>query len=589
MGEQMTAIVAEGDRKRIFLPPDHEHTQIAGQAHASWKPSGNLPGKALGIAIRNYGFFNWHQLFTERQLLALSTFIDLVMETQNQIMKDSASYEYTETICTYLALATSKCPNYGCSFASWSTSRETIRSLFARHAIPIVWDYAELNYFSGSTGNWTSHLEWVAQAIARFPQNVNLGISRQSDAKASEYLTQDSLTITDPPYYDNIGYSDLSDFFYVWLRPMLRATYPDIFAGIVTPKEAETIAGPRFADPKRHFETSLQKTLNGICQYNSHELPTLVFYAYKQQQNRAQGSSSSGWERMLNTLVSAGFQIIGTWPMRTELLNRPRSLISNALASSVVLVCRKRPMGMLVATRSEFLNELESALPTALDRLTADGHIPPTDLPQAAIGPGMEIYSKYSRVETISGEQVTVREALQHINRVIGEYFDREEGELDVPSRFCLDWLKTHGYDEANFGDAENIARPKNISVEDIADTHRLIKSGQGTVQLEAITEYHPKRKYPSNDIELTVWEGCMRMAYHLDTSNEDSGGVTGCGEVGKRMSGNIDAIERLARILYNYYDNKSRPRDAYIYNQLVSEWRNILDASQGPEQGQIV
>ena len=255
-----------------------------------------------------------------------------------------------------------------------------------------------------------------------------------------------------------------------------------------------------------------------------------------------------------------------------------------ALPSS--LLCAHVPKDAPVITRQAFFDELDTQLPMSLERLTSGGHIAPADLPQAAIGPGMEIYSKYSRVETIAGEPVTVRQALQQINREIGAFFDRQEGELDLYSRFCVDWVKTHAYSEGTFGDAENIARAKVLSVSDIANIHGLINAEHGTVQLAPISEYHPERKYPMAN--MTAWEGCMRMAYNLDTSNTDGRGVAGCGEVGRNMAGNIDVIERLAHILYNYYDNLNQPRNAYIYNQLVSEWQNILDATQSPEQATL-
>ena len=584
MGEQMTAIVAAGDQKRLFLSPNCTHIKIALGSEVGWRPGGELPENGLGFSAPGYGFKQWHQLFTKRQLAALTTISDLILELQNIIVGNGADEEYSNTVCTYLAFTISKLANIHSSFASWMNDRSAIRETFSRQAIPIVWDFVEANPLANTGGSINAVLSKISMVVERFEFYSDQGLAVQADATNYIHNSDTLVSVTDPPYYDNISYAELSDFFYVWLRPVLRKIYPELFASIQAPLEDEMIAAPRFQNAKERFEELTGRTLRLIRDRSSPYFPSSVFYAYKQQEAGKYGRSSTGWDTMLSALVIVGYQIVGTWPMRTEGSGRLRAISANALASSVLLVCRPRAEHDEVATRQEFLDELETELPIALDRLTRGGHIAPADLPQAAIGPGMEIYSKYSRVETISGETVTVREALQQINRVIGEYFDKEEGELDATSRFCVDWLKTHALTEATYGDAENIARAKNLSVTDIANIHNLITAERGNVQLHEISEYHPDRKPPM--IDMTAWEGCMRMAYHLDTGNEDGNGIAGCGEVGKRMSGNLDSIERLARILYNHYDNLNQPRDAYIYNQLVSEWQNILNAVQSEEQG---
>ena len=584
MGEQMTAIVAAGDRKRVFLSSDGEHTHISTLSSPVWRPTTTLPTKALGFSIQNYGFIHWHELYTDRQLLAHTTFSDLIPKARKMMLERSETEEYADVVCVYLALAVGKNTDYGSSFASWHTSREIIRNIFARQAISMIWDFAEVNHFSHSTGNWMAQIDWIAKVVAHLSFEANNGIAFQADASNSVNYGAAPIIVTDPPYYDNIGYADLSDFFYVWLRPLLRDALPDLFSGILTPKNEEIVAAPRFDDPKQKFEDALKNAIKLFRHRCNVDSPSSIFYAYKQQEEQRGGQSSTGWETMLNSIVDADFQVVGTWPMRTELTNRPRSLGSNALASSVVLVVRPRNADAPLATRQEFLEELDPELRIALDRLTRGGHIAPADLRQVAIGPGMEIYSKYSRVETISGEPVTVRGALQHINRVIGTYFDGQESELDTASRFCVDWLKVHGYKEGPYGEAETIALAKNLSVSDIANIHQLVDNKQrGIIKLHPIAEYHPDRKYPMT-AEITAWEGCMRMAYHLDTSNTNGQGVIGCGEVGRRMAGNLDSVERLAHILYNHYDNLNQPRNAYIYNQSVSEWQNILNEVQGPE-----
>ena len=465
MDEQMTAIIAEGSRRRIYVSLTDKHIETALETEPAWRPSGSLPEQARSISVQIYGFTQWHQLFTKRQLIALTTFSNLMSEARALILKHGASVEYTDAICTYLALAIGKMTNRGSSFTLWDALTEKLVQVFGRQGIPMVWDFAEGNPFSTSTGNWIGQIDYVSKVIERLPTNINSGKAYQADASTTIYAKDGPIIVTDPPYYGNIHYADSSDFFYVWLRPLLRDIYPDLFAGILTPKEDEMIESRfRFENPRQRFEELLGKTLKLIRERCSDEFPSSIFYAYKQQEEEREGRTSTGWEAMLSAVVSAGFQIVGTWPMRTELTTNLKKNI-NALASSVVLVCRPRPDDASTATRRQFLNALDKELPTALDQLTQKRHIAPTDLAQAAIGPGMQIYSRYSRVETISGEPVSVREALMAINSAIADYDERQEGDLDSESRFCLDWLKQHGYEEGTYGEAETLARAKNVTI----------------------------------------------------------------------------------------------------------------------------
>ena len=576
MGEAMTAIVAEGDRKRLFLSPTEEHIKAAQEATPAWRPSGSLPEQARSISVQIYGFTEWYKLFTERQLAALTTFSDLMPEVRNQIKQGEVEEEYADAVCTYLSLMTGKIADNGCSFASWHNGRDTIRSVFARQGIGMVWDFAESNLFSDSTGNWLSHIEWIARAVNHLPADVNDGEVHQADASTTIHADNGPVIVTDPPYYDNIHYADSSDFFYVWLRPLLRDAYPDLFAGILTPKTEEMVANRfRFENYSQQFEDQLSKTLRLIRERCSAEFPSSIFYAYKQQEEERAGRASTGWETMLSAIVSAGFEIVGTWPMRTEMRNRSNAMSTNALASSVVLVCRPRPKDAPVATRRQFFDALERELPEALDQLTRAGHIAPTDLAQAAIGPGMQIYSRYSRVETISGEPVPVREALAAINRAIADYDERQEGDLDAESRFCLDWLKQHGYGEGQYGEAETLARAKNVAIGKLQNLDGLLTAERGVVQLLSIDEYSDERPLSLGD--MAAWEGCFRMAYHLN--REEGRGIEGAGMVAREMDGNVESVERLARILYNHYDRKGDSQNAVIFNNLVTAWQDILSA----------
>lgn len=581
MGEQMTAIVAEGGRRRFYVSPTDEHIQAAISAKPAWYPTANLPNQAMNLRVQGYGITHWHQLFTRRQLTTLTTFSDLRIEAWNQITRDGANDAYADAICTYLALAVGREVDMCSSFDRWHTSGEKVTGVFGRQVIGMIWDFAESNPFSDSTGNWMAHIEWIAKVVDRLPADVNSSAVHQADASTTIHAQDGPIIVTDPPYYDNIGYADLSDFFYAWLRPLLRDVYPELFAGILTPKEEEMIATRfRFENPRQRFEDLLNKTLRLTRERCSPEFPSSIFYAYKQQEEEREGRTSTGWETMLSAIVSAGFQIVGTWPMRTELSARSRALDSNTLASSVVLVCRPRLDDAPIATRSEFFNALDKELPAALDQLTQKGHIAPTDLAQAAIGPGMQIYSRYSRVETISGEPVSVREALAAINRAIAEYDERQEGDLDSESRFCLDWLKQHGYEEGPYGDAETLARAKDVAIGKLQDDD-LLTAGGGRVKLLPIDAFSDSEQLTLSD--PTTWEGCFRMAYHLN--REDGRGIEGAASVGREMGSNVESVERLGRLLYNHYDRKGDSQNAVIFNNLVTEWQRIREKMSDAEQ----
>ncbi len=585
IGEQMTAIVAEGNRRRLFLSPNDEHIQAAQGSHPKWRPSGSLPERALGFRVQAYGFTEWYQLFSDRQLVGLTTFSDLVNELVDNIEGTIADRDYSEALATYYSLAIGRGANVWSGITSWMNDREALRETFARQAVSMIWDQAEANPFSQSGGNFYASVERVAEVV-RFCPALDKAASTQKDASD---ISEDigGVYLTDPPYYDNIGFADLSDFFYVWLRPLLRDNFPELFAGILTPKADEMVAGPRFEDPRQHFERLLGQALTRMREHSTNEFPTCIFYAYKQQEDR-EGRTSTGWETMLNAVISAGFQITGTWPMRTESPGRIRAQGANALASSVVLVCRSRPPDAPPASRRQFLDGLARELPKALDQLTHEGHIAPTDLPQAAIGPGMKVYSQYSRVETISGERVTVREALAAINHVIDAYEAQQEGELDPGTRFCLRWFRAHGYDAGAFGDAEVMSQAGNVVVERLA-LEGLLTAGGGTVALLPLEEYHAERDWPRGD--MTAWEGCHRMAWHM-MPREGHGGVDGAAEVARRMGGDAEAVERLARLLYSHYDRAGDSANAVVFNNLVSAWPAILDEAQrqaaAPEQAEM-
>ena len=588
MTREMTAIVVDGHPGKSFLSPNQEHINTARKPVPERRPQGRLPDQALGFRVQRYGVTHWHQLFTERQLVALTTYGDFVTKARAVMIHDGATDEYADAVCTYLAVAIGKMIQGNCSLSRWRNDTTTVEGPFGRQTVSMLWDFVETNPFSTSGQSWTHHIERTAQTVERLPVSIMAGEVHQADAASSVLPVGGPVIITDPPYHDQIGYADLSDFFYVWLRPMLREVYPELFAGILTPKAEEIVAVPsRFEDADERFERLLRQSLELIRQRCAVEFPSSIFYAHKQQEEKRGDRTSTGWETMLSATISAGFEVVGTWPILTELATRQRGQDSNALASSIVLVCRPRPHDAPIATRRQFLDELEFELPKALDQLTQEGHIAPVDLAQAAIGPGMQIYSRYDKVETIAGEQVSVREALAAINRVIGEYDDRQQGELDPETRFCLGWLKQKGYEQGVYGEAEVLAQAMNVSVEELRDFRQLLTASAGSVQLLAPDSYGPPRSARLEGI--TAWEGCFYMAYDLDPNRENGGGVEGAASIARAMGSSAESVERLARLLYNHYDRHGDSPQAVMFNNLVTEWPNIISAAQNPAQGRLV
>ena len=580
MREKMTAVVAEGDRKRIFLSPTAEHVEAAISAEPKWRPSGSLPQKARSISVQIYGLTEWHSLFTMRQLTGLTTFSDLIPEVRDLIVEHGASDEYADAVCTYLAFAVSRQADACSNCSIWQNVGDKVAHVFTRQGIAIVWDFAEANPFSASTQNWMGQVNWISRVLERMPTHTNAGQAQQADATTTIYAEGGPVIVTDPPYYGNIHYADSSDFFYVWLRHLLRNTYPDLFSGILTPKNEEMIANQfRFENPRDRFEDLMNKTLRLIRDRATEDFPSSMFYAYKQQEESRNGRTSTGWETMLTALVNTGFRIVGTWPMRTE---RPTGLKKNinALASSVVLVCRPRPEDAPMASRRQFIADLKREMPARLAQL--DSVVAPADREQSAIGPGMEIYSRYSRVETAGGRPVTVGEALALINNSIQEYDDREEGEFDPSTRFCMAWLKQFGWRDGEYGVAEVLAQAKNVAIENIAGRHRLLTADSGVVRLCPSEAYAPGGDAASL-IPSTAWGAYHQMAWHFG-SHPDAQRHAGAASVARAISADLfDSVRRLEQAIYAYYDRRGDARQALQFNALGAEWDRITIEKDKP------
>lgn len=590
MSAQLMAIVAEGKVGRIYLPADPTHATAAAAASPTWVPAFDLPHDPRHFNTPNYGMRRFSDLFTPRQLVALVTFSDLVGEARAKLLADGASDDYANAVSTYLALAVDKAADYWSSICTWHSSRETIRNTFARQAMPMVWDFAECNPFSDSTGNWGGCLDWPREVLELLP-TYKASVVQQADAVDLPGQPRELLCSTDPPYYDNIGYADLSDFFYVWLRRSLKDLYPELFRTVLTPKAEELVATPyRFkGDPQqaqRFFEDGLRRAFARMREVQHPDYPLTLYYAFKQSEtqdederhgHREEAVVSTGWETMLQGLVDTGFQISATWPMRTEMSNRQVAMGTNALASSIVIACRPRPANAPKATRAEFLRALRKELPKALRELRAS-HIAPVDLAQAAIGPGMAVFSRYAVVLEADGSPMPVRTALALINHVLDEVLAEQEAEYDAETRWAVVWFEQHGFREGPFGDAETLAKAKNVAVEGLKEAG-IVRARAGNVRLLKPDELDSEWD-PASDRRLTVWEA----THHLIRKLEE--GEAAAADLLRRLPAHArEAARDLAYRLYTICDRKGWAEQARDYNALATAWPRLTAEASRPEQ----
>jgi putative DNA methylase len=591
MSAALMALVAEGRSGRVYVAPDQRHIEVAAGAMPDWGPDEPLAYEPRAIWCTLYGLRRFRDLFTPRQLVALTTFSDLVGEARQQLLADGATEDYANAVATYLALGVSRLANRSSTICFWDTTGENVQQVFARQAIPMTWDFAEGNPFSSSTGNFLGQLEYLLNVLENLPTQVSRGEVSQLDVRTGAWPVTSPLVFTDPPYYDNIGYADLSDFFYVWLRRCAAAIYPDLFRTVLTPKTEELIASPyRFGgdaeQAKRFFEEGLQKAFERMRDIQHPDYPLALYYAFKQSEVEAEGDEaeeptetvvSTGWETMLQGLVSAGFQVTATWPIRTELVGNLKKNFA-ALASSIVIACRVRPADAPRASRAEFLRALRKELPEALRRLKA-GHIAPVDLAQAAIGPGMAVFSRYSAILEADGTPMTVRIALGLINQVLDEVLAEQEAEFDAETRWALAWFDQNAFREGPFGDAETLSKAKNVAVQGLVEAGILWARG-GKVRLLRRDELDSDWD-PSGDHRLTVWEAAHHLIRRLETKGEDS-----AGELLARLPADLrDPVRDLAYRLYTICDRRGWAELARDYNGLVAAWSRITSAAARPQQ----
>lgn len=590
MGARLMAIVAEGVRGRVYLAPTLEMEAIALTTQPAWKPETPLPDDPRNFWTVQYGLTTYGDLFTPRQLVALTTFSDLVQEALAKAKTDAlasgmaddgrglneggtGATAYAEAVGVYLAFGVDRLADRSSTICGWDTGYTKIRNTFGRQAIPMTWDYCEGNAFSASSGNFEDLLEWVQKFLLQAPASPHGAVS-QSDAQ-TQTIAASKVVSTDPPYYDNIGYADLSDFFYVWLRRSLKPVFPDLFSTVAVPKSEELVATPYRHGSKDKAEAffldGMTRAMHNLAIQAHPAFPVTIYYAFKQSDTKNDGGThSTGWETFLEAVLRAGFALTGTWPMRTELGNRMIGSGTNALASSIILVCRKRAADAPTASRREFIRELNAALPEALLDMTRGGvnsPVAPVDLSQAIIGPGMAIFSQYAAVLEADGKPMSVRTALQLINRFFAE------DDFDHDTQFCLHWFEERGWAEGKFGEADVLARAKGTSVGGL-QTSGVVESGAGKLRLLRWTELRPDWA-PEAGTRVPVWEALHQLIRALNQDSESA-----AGRLLARMPARAESIRALAYRLYTLCERKGWAEEARAYNELIAGWPGIEQAS---------
>lgn len=588
LGTRLMAVVANGPRGRVYVDGSVEQEEIAQSASPHWTPTGPTPERLTGGTGYGYGLTDWGKLFTSRQLTSLGVFTDLLADAREQVLRHAIEFglpddgiplreggqgalAYSEAVSLILGLSVGKLASFHNQMARWRAGEGKSAPAFGRQALPMVWDFTEVNPFAGAGGDWMGVVNGSASVLDRLPAGPS-GYAEQRDATQIE--SPPTLVSTDPPYYDNISYADLSDFFYVWLRRGLAAIYPDECSTLLVPKSQELIASPYRFDGDREaadsfFESGLGAAFARMKAVHDPRFPLTVYYAFKQAESTQNGSASTGWETMLEGLLNAGFTVDGTWPMRTEGANRLIASGANALATSIVLVCRQRSSSAPMASRKDFIAALRSGLPASV-RAMQHGNIAPVDLAQSAIGPGMAIFSNYSKVVEADGASMRVRTALELINQVLDETIAGTDADFDADTRWAVTWFEDCGMNDGDFGRAEQLSKSRNTSVAGLADAG-VIAQTPGRVRLTGREEL-PAEWDPRSDERLTVWEVAQHLIRRLDSDGEGAAASL-LTEVG---SGLGETAKELAYRLYLICERKGWAKEAISYNALVTAWPEL-------------
>ena len=597
LGQRLMAVVADGRNGRVYVTPGDDQEKIAlegpnativSEARATFL-DGHLPNRAgiTGGVCSAYGFETWGTLFSSRQIIALVALSDALKGLSREIESDATvaglnapdAGLYAKTVSTFLALSLDRCADFNNSLCRWSSSNQKVMNLFARQALPMVWDFAEANTLGDSVGAMETCCEYAADCIEVLANDKpRVGNAAQADAANSASTVDSLLVSTDPPYYDNIGYAALSDFFYVWLRRSIGALHPDIFSTMLVPKEPELTATPFRFDgdrqrAKEHFEAGFRSAFTSLRSRLDHRFPLTVYYAFKQSDDEEDGGDAgsvdltTGWETLLEALISGGFTITATWPVRASQKWRMISMGTNALASYIVLACRPLPTNAGIVSRRDFLADLKRELPPALHHLQ-QGNIAPVDLAQAAIGPGMAVFSRYAQVLETDGTRMSVRTALTHINKTLDEGLAAQEGEFDADTRWAVAWFDQNGFNEGLYGDAETLSTAKNTSVAGMVEANILSAKG-GKVRLLKKEELDAGWN-PATDKRLTIWEITHQLIRRLEQ------GESGAAELIRQLGAKAEVARDLSYRLYTICERRKWAQEAIAYNTLVLSWGDV-------------
>jgi putative DNA methylase len=575
LGEVLLAAVVEGTRQRLYLPPNSEQTAAAKVDAPSIPIAGEIADNPRWFSPPAYGLSRFADLFTQRQLLTLTTLSDLVIEARRKLIADGAGSDYADAVATYLGFSVSKALARNNTMCGWESGMDRLRGSFQRQAVPMTWDFAEANPLTAAGGGLTAVLQSEAEVLEALVGRES-GVVTQADATSRDYH---ALINTDPPYYDNIGYSDLSDFFYVWLRRSLEPIHPDLLTTMLVPKAEELVANPYRHHGKdgarTFFELGFRAVFARARQTASMDYPIAVWYAFKQSETDASGTASTGWETLLEGMIGNGWEITSTWPFRTEMASRMISAGTNALASSIVLSLRPRPKSAPTVDRRSYLEELRDELPRNLRELQ-QGAIAPVDLAQAAIGPGMAVFSRNSKVVEPNGSNVSVREALRLINTVLAEVLSDQEGDFDTDTRWCIKWFETHGFQKATYGDAETLATAFGTTVSGLNRSGAVAAKG-GEVHLLTAAEL-PVSYRPERDDHITLWEVALHLVKALDEKGLDK-----AGRILHGASSRIEPelVKELAYLVFSLAEKRSMTMVAGMYNALVTSWPEVTAAAQ--------
>ncbi len=601
LGVQLIAVAAEGNRQRVYLPSTPEHVAAAAIAPVADPPEGDLPANPRDFKTPNYGMTRWADLFTNRQLLALTTLSDLVMEARQRLLRDALAAgaspgarlesggtdaeAYADAVATYLGLAASKATDMNNRLVSWKPSMDQAINLFKRQAIPMTWDFAETPPLSKKhAGGFVTSLVGILKALTGLPANGKVDVA-QLDASTRNF--SNLVISTDPPYYDNIGYSDLSDFFYVWLRRSLRSVHSELLSTMLVPKAAELVANPyRHGGrdgARQFFEEGFRRVFARAREAAHDDYPTTVYYAFKQTDAGDDGTASTGWETLLDGMIRSGWAITATWPMRSEMSNRMLSHGTNALASSIVLALRPR-LKNAPTDRRGLIAALHDELPDALRKLQ-QGAIAPVDLPQAAIGPGMAVFSRYAKVIENDGTTMTVRSALARINEILDQVLNEQEGDFDAATRFAIAWYRQHGYTTGKFGVADDLARARNTAVE------TLVRDGILSSAAGKVTLLSPAAMPQGYDVLADDRVGAWEVLHHLIAFLERDGlPVAGAfvRSAQQRPDGAVDIelVKELAFLLFSIAEKNGWTQDALAFNTVATAWPDIVHAARSTQTG---